>query len=97
MAGEILFHGMRSGQGWITTGDLTYTQADELIQSHIRGASKERTYWLEEEGDHLVAIFYDRHQPRSNGYPGDNAMPKDGIWGSMRGERSDKRKEFPNR
>jgi hypothetical protein len=97
MDGETLFHGLRSGEGWITTQDLTYEEADNLIQRHMHGAARDRTYWLDEEGDHLVAAFFDRNQPRSNNYPGNNAFPKDGMWGTMRGEHSDKRKEYPNR
>jgi hypothetical protein len=63
MAEEIQFHGIRNGEDWITTQPLTFQQAEELIQSRLRGADKALTYWLEEEGDHLIAGFDDRDQP----------------------------------
>lgn len=96
MAEEILFHGIRNGEDWITTDDLTFRQAEELIQSRLRGADQALTYWLEEEGDHLIAAFDNRHQPGSSNYPGDNGVAKDGVWRPMRGNHSDKRREYPN-
>jgi hypothetical protein len=92
------YRGVRAGNGWLSRYDMTRTEAEELIERRLHGANQERSYWLEEEGDHLVADFFDRNQPRSSSYPGNNGISKDGMWGSMRSSvHSDKRKEYPNR
>jgi hypothetical protein len=90
------YHGVRSGIGWISRADLTREEAEDLVERRLHGANRESDYWLEEEGDHLVASFVDRNQPSSSAYPGNNLFPKDGTWGSMRGIHSNKRREYPN-
>ncbi|MDB5050637.1 MAG: hypothetical protein JWO30_3708 [Fibrobacteres bacterium] len=97
MEEEKRFHGIRSGIGWISRADLTLAEAQDLIERHLHGANQETDYSLEEEGDHLIAEFSDRNQPDSSNTPGNNEFPKDGVWGTVRGEHSDKRKEYPNR
>jgi len=87
---------VRSGIGWISRADLTRTEAENLLERRLHGANQENSYWLEEEGDHLVVSFDDRNQPGSSGYPGNNGFSKDGTWGSLRGYHSDKRKEYSN-
>lgn len=95
MAEETQYRGIRIGDGWIVRNDVTYREADELIQRRMHG-NRETSYWLEEEGDHLSASFFDRNQPGSGNYPGSNAVTKDGMWRPMRGYHSDKRREYPN-
>jgi hypothetical protein len=92
------YRGLRIGDTWIVETNLTFDEADELIQRRMHGGNREENYWLEEEGDHLVASLYDRNEPVSGGYPGNNGFPKDQVWGSMRGTgaHSGKRKEYPN-
>ena len=97
MAEETLFHGLRIGDDWISRRDMTLDQADALIQQRMLGANREHSYWLEADGDHLAATFFERNQPGSRDYPGTNGFAKDGIWGTLRGAHSGKRKEYPNR
>lgn len=96
MAEEKNYSGIRMGDTWLTRESLTFGQAEELLQSRLRGANLDKLYWLEEEEDHLVADFRDADQPVSSGSPGNNRFDKDGIWGSMPGTRSNKRTEYPN-
>ena len=80
MAEETQYQGIRSGDGWIVKGTVTYREADEMIERHMHGGNREAIYWLEAEGDPLAAFFFDRNQPRSGNYPGNNAVAKDGMW-----------------
>jgi len=94
---ETQYRGVRAGIGWLTRRDMTRAEAEDLIERRLHGANQEGNYWLEEEGDHLVADFSGRNQPGSSDFPGDNGIPKDGVWRPMRAVHSDKRKEYPNR
>lgn len=95
MASEKVYQGVRSGDAWLAKGPITYPQAEELILKHLRGNSREKAFWLEEEGDHLAMGTEDRDEPASNGYPGSNHFPKDQTWGSIGKTRSSKRTEYP--
>jgi hypothetical protein len=96
MAEEKTYQGIRAEDTWLSKESLTMPQAEELILSHLRGANLDKSYTLEEEGDHLVMTYSDSDEPVSGNYPGNNAFPKDGAWGSMGGQHSNKRKEYPN-
>ena len=95
MAEEKLYQGMRSEDTWLAKGPITMPEAEELIMKHLRGANLDKSYWIEEEGDHLAVSMSDKDQPESSGYPGSNDFPKDQTWGSVGKARSDKRTEYP--
>src|SRR3954462_4955401 len=96
MAEETIFQGIRLGDGWLSQAPITMEEARAMIESHMRGANLNRSYWLEEEGDHLAADFFERQQPRSQGFPGGDDFPKDETWRHMARPHSDKRREYPN-
>lgn len=96
MAEEKTYQGIRAEDTWLSRETLTLPQAEELILSHLRGANLDKSYTLEEEGDHLVMSYSDNDQPVSGNYPGNNAFSKNDTWGGMGGLRSNKRREYPN-
>lgn len=96
LADERVYQGVRAEDTWLAKGPITMPEAEELIQSHLRGANLDKTYYIEEEGDHLVMSFSDRDQPESGSSPGNNNFSKDDTWGSVGGTRSNKRSEYPN-
>jgi hypothetical protein len=96
MAEEKVYQGVRAEDTWLAKGPITMPEAEELILKHLRGANLDKTYYLEEEGDHLMMTYSDSDQPVSGGYPGNNDFAKNDTWGSVGKARSDKRKEFPN-
>lgn len=57
MAEEKVFNGVRSGDTWLAKGPITLPQAEDLIEKHLRGANKDSSWDLEEEGDHLVMVL----------------------------------------
>lgn len=75
MREEKKYQGIRAGDAWIAGGPITRTEAEDLIEDHMNGASVEINFWLEEEGDHLVASFLDRDPPVSDRYPGKYPKP----------------------
>src|SRR4051812_10798208 len=95
MPEEKKYQGIRAGDAWIAGGPITMTEAEELIQAHMQGASLAVNFWLEEENDHLVASFLDRDAPLSDQSPGNNGFPKDGTWRAVGRIRSNKRREYP--
>lgn len=96
MADQKVYQGVRAGDTWLAKGPITYPQAEELILGHLRGANRDTTYTLEEEGDHLAMTFGDRDEPGSADSPGSNDFPKDQVWGTIGKTRSRKRTEYPN-
>ncbi len=95
MAEEKVYQGVRAEDTWLAKGPITMPEAEELILSHLRGANLDKTYYIEEEGDHLVMSFSDKDQPDSSASPGNNHFTKDATWGSVGNTRSNKRTEYP--
>jgi hypothetical protein len=92
MSEEKKYQGIRAGDAWIAGGPITMTEAEALIEDHMKGASVDVNFWLEEEADHLVASFLDRDEPVSASSPGNNKFTKDQTWRPVRDIRSNKRR-----
>ncbi len=90
MAEDKIYEGIKVEDNWIARGKMTFTEAEEIIQQHMRGANLNSSYDLEDAGDHLQAIFIDNDQPRSSDSPGNNEFSKDDTWATPGKEKSRK-------
>jgi hypothetical protein len=94
MSEEKTYQGIRAGDAWIAGGPITMSEAEDLIEEHMKGASVEINFWLEEEADHLVASFLDRDQSARENPPRGRNITRDETWSPVK-TGSHKRREFP--